>query len=349
MIYSSFLFILLISCGGINSQNIDSIEQNIGHFLFFDTRLSHNNTKSCASCHDPKFAFTDAYRTSVSPSGENLLHNAPSLLNIQNQAFFDWNNINAKSYKSQIQRPLYNHSPLELGLDLHWEKFKNYLLFTASYKNVVKQYLSIKNDSLSKTLIEKCLIAYLKKLKISQAPIDDFLNGNEKSISIQAQRGFQLFVSSKLKCVSCHPPPNFTLNDNEHSLEEIFRNIALYNVNNKNAYPNEDKGLIIHTTQIKDEGKFRIPSLRNVAITAPYMHDGSVDNLTEVIKIYARGGRNIISGKYKGDGAKNIYKDALIQGFEISEMQIQDLLVFLHTLGDTSYVHKDFFMNPFQP
>ena len=115
---SAFLILIvpiLLLCASCNEQLDIDPKEWLGQYLFFDTHLSTNNTKSCASCHNPTFAFTDGYRRSVSPLGENLRHNAPSLLNTERYKFYDWNNPKATNYIQQMQRPLYGKYPMELG------------------------------------------------------------------------------------------------------------------------------------------------------------------------------------------------------------------------------------------
>jgi cytochrome c peroxidase len=125
-------------------------------------------------------------------------------------------------------------------------------------------------------------------------------------------------------------------------------NIGLYNLSGQNTYPSADQGLRRFTKRSEDDGKFKIPSLRNVMLTAPYMHDGSVADLQQVIDLYARGGRNTTVGDYPGDGAKHKNKHPLIRGFELSAEEKDDLIRFLSALTDTSYLSNPQFRDPFR-
>ncbi len=125
-------------------------------------------------------------------------------------------------------------------------------------------------------------------------------------------------------------------------------NIGLNHVTSQIQSPSHDPGLYLHTKYEEDQGKFRIPSLRNVGITSPYMHDGSFGTLGEVIDHYARGGGMLTSSADVGDGDVNSRKHPLIHGFTISDEDKQALLAFLHALTDTSYLREERFLNPFR-
>jgi cytochrome c peroxidase len=151
----------------INSSTAVCIQ--LGHHLFFDKNLSHNHTKSCASCHAPEFAFTDGYRTSISPLGENLKHNAPSILNASELHYFDWNNSSATTLEEQIHRPLFGTTPIELGLDKHWDEFVQYFMNNKFYKKKHQEAFG-KNA----TLTQQQLITCMKKNY--KAPIAHTIN-----------------------------------------------------------------------------------------------------------------------------------------------------------------------------
>ena len=123
----------------------------------------------------------------------------------------------------------------------------------------------------------------------------------------------------------------------------------MYNVGNKNLYPDLDNGIRSLTEKLTDDGKFKIPSLRNVALTAPYLHDGSTNTLNEIIDQYARGGRLITTGPNAGDGSLNKCKDNRIKGFMLSPKEKQDLINFLFSLTDSSVLTNPDFQNPFNP
>jgi len=341
-LYQLLSFSLILSC---NNKNQNSSKQKkietLGQHLFFDTRISINNTKSCASCHSPEFAFTDGYRTSVTTLGENVMHNAPSLINAVYLKKYDWANTNANSFETQIKRPLYGNHPIELGLDKHinevLEIFKKDSLYSILFENAFPDSINL----FTLAQIEMAISAYEKTL-VSQSS-----NFDKGELTPSAYNGLKLFTSKRLNCVSCHRPPYFTLGTLTENVDSIYANIGLYNVGNRNEYPQNDNGIYSITHQSEDNGKFKIPSLRNVMLTAPYMHDGSVATIEEVIDIYARGGRNIDYGNYKGDGKLNQNKNQLIIGFSLIKEEKRDLINFLTSLTDSTIFYKQSFKNPF--
>lgn len=341
-----FIFFLvsifcLHSCSLKNEpEQIEEASIKLGHYLFFDNRLSGNHTKSCASCHSPNMAFTDGYRSSVTPFGENVLHNAPSLLNINQYRYFDWANPSANSIAKQIKRPLYARHPIELGLDQHVEDIQQLFSADSIYADLFRRSFPKDKQLYTLAQIEYCIVLYEMQLQSRQSLFD------QHKLDESAQRGEALFRDTRLHCIQCHQLPDFTLASLTTSVDSVYANIGLYNVANSNAYPIQDAGLILSTKQSQDNGKFKIPSLRNVAITSPYMHDGSVASLAEVIDMYASGGRTIMMGPFKGDGRKNSYKHPLIQGFEISNDEKKDLIHFLESLTDTSYLKNPLFLDP---
>lgn len=325
-----------------STENDATTKQQLGHYLFFDTQLSLNNTKSCSSCHNPAFAFSDGYRTSITSLGENVLHNAPSLINSVYLKKYDWANINATSFIAQIKRPLYGNHPVELGLDKHITELQEQFSKDSLYKTLFKNAFPNADSLFTKEQIETAIVEYEKTLVSKESQFD------KSDLTPNQYNGLKLFTSKKLNCAVCHPPPFFTLATNTDNIDSIYVNIGLYNVDNTNQYPANDEGLSSFTHKSKDNGKFKIPSLRNVMVTAPYMHDGSLATINEVIDMYARGGRNVNFGNNKGDGKLNKNKHSLITGFEITAKEKQDLIEFLTSLTDNSIFYKQSFQNPFK-
>ncbi|MEO0811979.1 MAG: di-heme enzyme, partial [Myxococcota bacterium] len=147
----------------------------------------------------------------------------------------------------------------------------------------------------------------------------------------------------------CHGGFNFTLSTvHQGSVFEAedFHNTGLYSVNDSGAYPEPNTGVHAVTGDFEDMGKFRAPTLRNVELTAPYMHDGSIETLEGVIRHYEAGGRNVESGPYAGDGRRSPLKSGFVQGFSLTDRQRDDLLEFLLSLTDESFVHDPRFARP---
>ncbi len=329
--------IIATSCTSTKQYNEKEIAA-LGHYLFFDTRLSLNNTKSCASCHNPNFAFTDGYRTSITSLGENVLHNAPSIINSSYLKRYDWANPNITSLTQQVKRPLYTHQPIELGLDKHFISLKKTLAEDSLYNSLFKKAFPNDDSLFTKQQIETAIVAYEKTLTSQESKFD------KKTLTPQQLNGLKLFLSKPLNCGVCHPPPNFTLAATSNYIDSIYINIGLYNINGNDEYPKNDAGLSMITNNKKDNGKFKIPSLRNVLLTAPYMHDGSIASISEVIDMYARGGRI----NKEGDGKLNKNKHPLIKGFLLSDKEKMELISFLASLTDSTIFKKPQFKNPFR-
>ena len=162
-----------------------------------------------------------------------------------------------------------------------------------------------------------------------------------RRLNESAQRGLNLFFSERLECHHCHGGFNFTQSSkHQNQLLDLkpFHNTGLYNTDEKGAYPIVDQGLFEVSLDAKDMGRFRAPTLRNVALTAPYMHDGSLATLEQVIEFYAAGGR--------GQGINSPLKSPFVKGFELSPQDKQDLLAFLHSLTDKSFLTNPDFSEP---
>ncbi len=332
---------ILLACS--SPKNSPTSKAQLGHYLFFDTQLSVNNTKSCASCHNPAFAFTDGYIRSITALGENTLHNAPSLINVAQMNTFDWDNHHIGTLEQQMRRPLFGKNPVELGTEAQLPQLFNKLTQNPTYAPLVQQvYGDIKPKDTEKIIIE-AISTYVKSLHSANSKFDKYQKGQVK-LNISEESGMRLFFSKELACTSCHALPNFTIADKQG--KEAYFNTGLYNLGDKHSYPHEDPGLIRNSGRPQDMGKFKVPSLRNVFATAPYMHDGSVATLGEVIDVYAQGGRHIKTGPYAGDGRKNKYKSPLIKGFQIDNEQKIDLLNFLQSLTDSSIFSNPTFQNP---
>lgn len=318
-----------------------------GRYLFFDTRLSHNNTKSCGSCHDPKFAFTDGYRKSITADGENVKHNAPSLINIVFQNYFDWANPTITTLEKQHERPLFNEHPAELGGKGNETVILSRLKIDTLYQKLFAAAFPGLKDPIDFAAVIRCVSAFVKTLRSANSSYDQFIKGDTTAMNSSAKAGMRLFFSARLNCVSCHPAPLFTAAAKTKNTDSIYFNTGLYNVSDKNKYPAEDEGLVAITNRTNDNGKFKTPSLRNVALTAPYMHDGSINTLEEVIDIYSNGGRNIPEGPFAGNGKNNSLKDKRINGFILLPTEKKQLIDFLFSLTDSSVLINRAFQNPF--
>ena len=198
--------------------------------------------------------------------------------------------------------------------------------------------------------IQACISSFVKTIICFNAPYDRFLfKKDSTALAPAALKGRQLFFSNKLNCSQCHGGINFNTPVFAGSVGSIawYQNTGLYNTDGEGSYPPGDQGLFEFTKNKEDMGKFRVPGLRNLAFTGPYLHDGSAASLEDLINTYAAAGRNTIIGANKGDGRTNRYKSNLIPGFSLSADEKHDLIAFLLALSDSSILVNKQYSNPF--
>lgn len=323
-----------------NQMSLAKVE--LGRVIFYDKNLSFNQTQSCESCHQQQYAFAESLQQSIGSTGDVHRRNAPALVNIAYNKTLTWAHDGLTSLERQILLPMFGESPVELGITGHEEdvlsRFK-----TEQYQVLFEQ--AFPGESISFDLIVKSLSSFVRSLISLNSPFDKYAYaGDDNAISESALRGMNLFFSEKFECHHCHGGFNFT-QSTAHEKQLIdrrpFHNTGLYFVtyqNGEQGYPKKDVGLSEISTLNVDNGRFRAPTLRNIAVTAPYMHDGSITELAEVLDFYAAGGRNIESGKYIGDGRENALKSIFIKGFEMTAEDKEDLLAFLHSLTDETFL-----------
>jgi cytochrome c peroxidase len=198
--------------------------------------------------------------------------------------------------------------------------------------------------------VVRALAAFERTLISDDSPYDRYTRGDAHALSPSAIRGMQLFLSERLECFHCHGGFNFSDAIDHQGLvepERAFHNNGLYDLDGKGAYPASDRGLMKLTGRPEDMGRFKAPTLRNIAVTAPYMHDGSIATLGGVIDHYAAGGRTIASGPDAGVGSESPLKDPLVAGFVLTAAERADLIEFLRSLTDETFLTDPRFSNPF--
>jgi cytochrome c peroxidase len=317
---------------------------NLGKILFFDKNLSANQQQACASCHQQVFAFGENIPHSFGSTKQAHRRNSPALVNIAYNKTLTWAHDGLTSIEQQILLPMFGESPVELGITGHEEgvlvRFE-----TANYDVLFSD--AFPDQAVSFDLIVKALASYVRSLISLNSPFDTYAYlADDDAISASALRGMNLFFSERLECHHCHGGFNFT-QSTSHEKQLIdrrpFHNTGLYNVirdsnSNKSGYPKHDTGLSEISTLARDDGRFRAPTLRNIEVSAPYMHDGSIASLSEVIDFYATGGRNITTGEFQGDGRNNPLKSQFIKGFILTPEEKSDLIDFLKTLTDQTFL-----------
>ncbi len=321
----------------------------LGGYLFYDTRTSVNGKESCASCHKQELAFTDGRAVAQGTSGKLHSRSAMSLVNVAYSGALTWSNPEMRSLEKQALVPMYGDHPVELGLR-EGDGFLPMLRSDAKYKSLFERAFPGDADPFTILNVTKALASFERSIISGRSPYDRYHYGRDDSaISDSAKRGEILFFDQRLSCFRCHGGFAFsdaTVSESNARRPIEFHNTGLYNVQGLMSYPAPNVGIYEFTKQPADVGKFKAPTLRNIALTAPYMHDGSISTLEGVLDHYAAGGRAITSGANTGNGHRNPNKDPLIGGFELSAQDRTDLIAFLNCLTDEAVIHDPRFANP---
>lgn len=322
----------------------------LGRHLFYDQRLSGNGTQACSSCHLQEHAFADGKVTATGSTGDVLARNSPGLGNVAYYSTLTWPNPLLQRLEQQILLPLYGELPIEMGVTGNEEVILERLRAEPVYQDLFAAAFPEDVDPYQWGNIVDALSAFVRSMITGRSPYDAYVyEGQEDALSEAALRGMSLFFSERLECHHCHGGFNFstaTTYAGKPFVELAFANIGLYNLDAEGGYPAENQGLWEFTGQPGDKGKFRAPSLRNVTVTAPYMHDGSIATLEDVIRHYESAGRNVESGPYVGDGRLNPNKSTFLIGFTLTDQERADLLAFLESLTDQHFLTDPRFSNP---
>jgi cytochrome c peroxidase len=322
----------------------------LGAFLFYDQRMSGNGTESCATCHRQELAFTDGKAQAIGSTGQLHPRGAMSLVNVAYGAALTWSNPNERSLEHQALTPMFGDHPVELGLTGKGEAFLDVLRSDSLYRILFPAAFPGDPDPFTIQNVTKAIASFERTIISASSPYDRYhYEGDDKAISDSAKRGEVLFFSEPLSCFRCHGGFNFsdaTDFEGRRGRETQFHNTGLYNIAGAMSYPVPNLGIYEYTSKQEDVGKFRAPTLRNIALTAPYMHDGSAKTLNEVLDHYSAGGRTIVGSPYGGKGFHNPNKDPLIRGFKLSTQERADLIAFLESLTDDKIIHDQSFANP---
>jgi cytochrome c peroxidase len=283
-----------------NPLTKDKVE--LGRLLFFDKRLSQDNTIACASCHLAKFGFTDGKPVSTGIRGQKGGRSAPASINrvFSSAQFWDGR---AATLEAQSIGPFTN--PIEHGF-ANYDVMMAKMMKIAGYRKLFKQVFG--EDNITIDNVGRAIASFQRTVLSGNSPADRFDQGGEAgAISAEAQRGLLLF-RDKARCTKCHSGFNFT--------DEKFHNLGLGWDDNK-----VDLGRYMVTKNAEDIGAFKTPTLREIARSAPYTHDGRFKTLEEVVNFYNKG------------GVKNPHQDPLIIPLELTDEEKSDLVQFLHTLN----------------
>lgn len=280
-----------------NPMTVEKV--SLGKRLFFDKNLSKDRSISCATCHDPAKGFSNGGAFAQGVSGAISTRNVPSIVNRLFGLSQFWDG-RAETLESQIRGPLFNPGEMGMDEDLLLRRLQADAVYLMLFQQVFDSEPTVDG-------VLKAVAAFERTLLSTSSPFDRYeWNGEKTALTDGAMRGIALF-RGKARCSTCHIGTNFT--------DENFHNLGAGEGAGKN-----DPGRASITNKNEDFGKFKTPSLRNIALTAPYMHDGSLATLNDVIEFYNRGGR------------PNPYLDKEIKPLQLTDVEKSDLLEFLKSL-----------------
>ena len=316
----------------------------LGRRLFHDPRLSGDGTVSCASCHKPELAYTDGRSRAVGVRGNIHPRSAMSLTNVAYNATLGWDDPNLTRLEDQALVPLFNTQPLEMGVagreDEVLARFKN----DRHYRQLFLRAFPEDENPVTMRNVTYALASFERTLISGNSPYDRWAYGGKTdALNPDERAGARLFFSRRLSCFRCHAGFNFSgpvVYEGSGETEVRFHNTGLYNEDGHGAYPAPNTGVHRHSRHREDMGKFRAPTLRNIALTAPYMHDGSIPTLEAVLDHYAAGGR---ARSFRSDARSrepDIVTDPLITGFELTPQERRQLVAFLRALTDDSFLGR---------
>jgi len=323
-----------------NPMTLEKVE--LGRHLFYDKRLSDNETFSCASCHEQRLAFSDGRAKGLGSTGESHTRSSMSLTNVAYAATLTWANPHTKDLESQAETPIFGADPIELGVRSA-EALEERLRVVPRYRQLFAAAFPDEAEPIRMQNVARALATFQRTLISGNSAYDRYFNsGDESALSESAKRGM-VFVTTnddhRFECNHCHGGFNFsdhTVYEGATDAAPLYHQTGLYNLDGRGSYPAPNTGVHHFTQRPEDMGQFKAPSLRNIALTAPYMHDGSIASLSEVLDHYARGGRARVSGK----------TDSLLAPFTMTEQEKLDIIAFLESLTDTEFTTTPRFADP---
>jgi cytochrome c peroxidase len=270
-------------------------KQALGERLFAEARLSADGRTSCASCHQPQRAFTDGRRVSRGVFGRSGRRNVPSILNRGYGTSFFWDG-RAATIEDQVRQAIAGRQDLGLPVSVAAERLSGDASYAAAFEAAFAEPVSADG-------MVQAIATFVRSARSGGSPVDRFVAGDLAALSPGARRGYALFTGTA-RCSRCHAGPLFT--------DEEFHNTGVS--------WGRDGGRFEVTRVPQDRGRFKTPSLRNLPLTAPYMHDGSLDSLEDVVEFY------------DGGGGANPNLDAAIRSLRLSAVERADLVSFLRAL-----------------
>jgi cytochrome c peroxidase len=287
-------------------------------------------------------------------TGQFHRRGAQPLANVAYNATLTWVNPSLVTLEKQMEVPLFGEDPVEMGVN---DSNKAEVLariaadpmypakFAAAFPDGGPDPASL----ISWGGVIQAIAAFQRTLISGNSKYDQYTQG-KAALTASEERGMRLFMGEKAECFHCHGSFNFNdqvVHAASRVVEVPFHNTGLYNIGGTGAFPEGNQGLFEFTAKATDRGLFRAQTLRNIELTAPYMHDGSIATLEDVLDFYAAGGRNITSGPNAGDGRLNPNKSDLVTLINLSATEKADIIAFLKTLTDHEFITNPKFSDPF--
>lgn len=306
-------------------------EVELGRWLFHDTRLSRDGSMSCATCHEQARAFTVNRATMPGVDGSPGVKNPMSLVNLAWAPVLTWANPALRQLESQALIPIFSDHPVELGMSGREAEIFARLAADPRYPPMFAAAFPEREGAMTLEGLTRALAAFQRAIAAFDSPYDRYRWGGQRNaISASARRGERLFFGERLECYHCHG--GFLFSDNV-----MHQNLIAPEIGFHDTGVARDGGIGEQTGNAAELGSFRTPSLRNIAITAPYMHDGSMATLDEVIRHYERGGRQ-----------RGPHTSPLLAGFRLTPQERRDLIAFLESLTDQKVTADPRFSDPFK-
>lgn len=301
-----------------NPMSAEKVE--LGRRLFYDRRLSGNGSQACASCHQQRLAFSDGRARAVGSTGEAHPRGAMSLTNVAYNASFTWTARGIPSLERQLLMPLLARRPVELGLAGAARRLERLLAGDAAFSERFARAYPGEPRAVRMANVGKAIASFERTLISGDSPYDRLLFLDDRqALSPAAKRGMELFFSPRLACSQCHA--GFNLSGPVVFAGSPRAAPAFHNTNLSGA----------RSGRRREAERFRAPTLRNVAVTAPYMHDGSLATLGEVVDHYAAGGRA---------RPPHPERSPLLAGFTLAPGEREALVAFLESLTDREFLAR---------
>lgn len=330
-----------------NALTVEKVE--LGRHLFYDQRLSANGSQACASCHRQSHAFSEDVAIATGSTGQKHHRNSMALVNVAYDATFTWAHPGINTIEQHVLLPLFGDKPVEMGAAGHEQEILARLRGDPAYEQLFARAFPGTSERVTFDTVAKALASFVRTLISFDSPFDRYAYYGEDAALTESQvRGMNLFMSERLECAHCHAGFNFSqfvTHESAAVAERAFHITGLYPYS-ETYISGADYGLFAVTGQDADKDRFKAPTLRNIERSAPYMHDGSLATLNDVIDFYSAGGRVLADGPRAGDGRAHPGKSPFIKGFTLTAQERQDLLAFLSSLTDERFLTDPEFADP---